>query len=146
MFFRREKLHEPSFQERIENLKKYKFSTQNEGGKTRVMRDGLAAIVADVTGHLPHIEKEGLAVGKDIGLLMHGGYQMFFVTDKGIRRPALADQLNALHAFQEDLREGLGLISLYNEGLGTTCDLHMYDRVEERDRTHQPRAWEKLIT
>lgn len=144
MFFRREKPHEPTFQERIENLKKFRFETRNEGGgRVRVSRDNIAAIVTDVPGLRPHVDKAGLVMGDEIGLLVHGGYQMFFATASGKRRPALADQLVALHDFQEDLREGLGLISLYNEGLGTTCDLHMYDRVEERDHggTHKP--WEK---
>jgi hypothetical protein len=31
------------------------------------------------------------------------------------------------------LKEALGLVSLYNEGLGTTFDQHMYDRVKGRD-------------
>ena len=58
------------------------------------------------------------------------------------RIPALAPQLQALHRFEEDLKEGLGLISLYNEGLGTTSDLHLYDRVRGRDAgVHRP--WER---
>ena len=52
---------------------------------------------------------------------------------KGRRIPALAEHLTALHHFQEDLREALGLVSLYNQGLGTTFDQHMYDRVKGRD-------------
>ena len=47
--------------------------------------------------------------------------------------PALASQLQALHAFDEDLREALGLTSLYNVSLGTTADEHLYDRLEDRD-------------
>ena len=39
----------------------------------------------------------------------------------------------ALHEFDDDLREGLGLTTLYNQALGTTCDDHLYDRVEDRD-------------
>jgi hypothetical protein len=58
---------------------------------------------------------------------------MFFVTPGKKRRPALAEQLTALHEFEEDLKEGLGVVSLYNEGLGSTCELHMYDRLEHRD-------------
>jgi len=72
-------------------------------------------------------------VGDEIGLLVDGGYQKFFRTPKGRKVPALAEHLKALHAFQEDLKEALGLVSLYNEGLGTTFDQHMYDRVKGRD-------------
>ncbi len=67
--------------------------------------------------------------------MVNGGYQMFFVTPSGKRRPALASQLQELHGFEEDLRDALGLTSLYNLGLGTTADLHLYDRLAGRDRT-----------
>jgi hypothetical protein len=135
MFFRREKPHEVSFEERIGTLKKLGFDTQNvAGGRVRLARDGIAAVIADVPGKRPHIDKAGLIMGDEIGLLVNGGYQMFFVTPSGKRRPALATQLHALHAFEEDLRAALGLVSLYNEGLGTTSDLHLYDRLEDRDR------------
>ena len=55
---------------------------------------------------------------------------------------AQATHLKNLHSFEEDLREGLGLTSLYNESLGTTTDLHMYDRVEHRDEGDVRRPWE----
>jgi hypothetical protein len=134
MFFRREKTHEPSFEERIANVKKLGFDTQTlGGGRVRVARHGIGATITDVPGQPPQVDKPGLIVGDEIGVLLHGGYQMFFVTPGKKRRPALANQLQALHAFEEDLKEGLGLVSLYNEGLGTTCELHMYDRLENRD-------------
>jgi hypothetical protein len=135
MFFRREKPYEPSFDERISNVKKLGFEAQTlGGGRVRVVRNGIAAVITDVSGKRPHIDKAGLIMGDETGLLVNGGYQMFFVTPSGKRRPALSDQLHALHAFEEDLREGLGLVSLYNEGLGTTSELHLYDRLEDRDR------------
>ena len=135
MFFRREKPHEPSFDERIGNLTKYKFETQRlSTGRVRVSRNSIAAVITDVPGKRPHIDKAGLLMGDDIGLLVNEGYQMFFKTAGGKRRPALADQLHALHNFEEDMKEALGLVSLYNEGLGTTSDLHMYDRLKGRDR------------
>jgi hypothetical protein len=134
MFFRRDKPHEPGFDERIANLKKLGFEIQPKGGGfVHVTRNGLAAEITDVPGQRPNVGKPGLIVGDEIGVLMHGGYQMFFVTPGKKRRPALAEQLTALHEFEEDLKEGLGLVSLYNEGLGSTCELHMYDRLEHRD-------------
>src|SRR5207249_7009111 len=48
--------------------------------------------------------------------------------------PAQASHLKVLHAFDEDLREGLSLISLYNLSLGTTSDDHLYDRVRSEER------------
>jgi len=43
---------------------------------------------------------------------------------------------------QEDLREALGQISLYNEALGTVSTFYLYDRVRNRDKGVPKRAWE----
>jgi hypothetical protein len=67
---------------------------------------------------------------------------MFWRTPTGRTAPALATHLKALHAFEEDLKEGLGLTSLYNEGLGTTSDLHLYDRVQHRDEAPSGKPWD----
>ena len=87
--------------------------------------------------------KAGVLVGGEIALLVSGGYQMFLRTPSGKELPALASQLKTLHAFDEDLREALGLTSLYNVSLGTTADEHLYDRVEDRTSRVHPRPWEK---
>jgi len=144
MFFRREKVQTLSFQDRVDNLKKLGYSAASESsGRVRVSnKEGYAAVLVD-GGALPKIEKSGILMGGDIGVLVNGGYQMFFQTDSGKKLPALAEQLKALHAFDEDIREGLGLTSLYNEGLGTTSERHMYDRVKNRDAGVPERPWEK---
>ena len=82
-----------------------------------------------------------MLVGSEIGYAVHGGYQSFVRTASGKTEPLLARDLTALHAFEEDLKEALGLESLYNESLGTTFDRHMYDRVEDRD-AGQKKPWE----
>jgi hypothetical protein len=51
--------------------------------------------------------------------------------------------LKALHEFEEDLKEGLGLESLYNESLGTVSTYYLYDRVKDRDRGVPKRVWEQ---
>jgi hypothetical protein len=56
--------------------------------------------------------------------------------------PALADELEALHDFEEDLKEGLGQESYYNESLGTVSTFYSYDRVKDRDRGVPKRVWE----
>jgi len=56
--------------------------------------------------------------------MVNGGFQMFFRTPSGIEIPAQAHHLRKVHAFDEDLREGLGLTSLYNKGLGSTATDH----------------------
>ena len=142
MFFRREKPHEPTFSERISGLNAFRFSSKPlDARRAQVTRDGIAAIIEDGPAARPHVNKAGLLIGDEIGLLVNGGYQVFWRTASGRQLPAQATQLKALHNFEEDLKEGLGLPSLYNESLGTTSDLHLYDRVEDRDQgIHKP--WE----
>ena len=40
------------------------------------------------------------------------------------------------------LAAAVGSTSMYNTGLGTVCTGHLYDRVEDRDRGEEKRAWE----
>ena len=142
MFFRRVTPHEPNFAERIENLKKFGFTAEtNDPRQAIVTRDGIGAVLEDRPGQRPHVNKAGLIAGREIGALVNGGYQMFWKTATGRRVPAVAHQLKNLHNFEEDLKEGLGLPSLYNESLGTTSDLHLYDRVEHRDQGDGDRPW-----
>ena len=144
MFFRRQTPHVPTFAERLEALRKQGFVTETFGpGRVRVSGKGCAAIVEDKPGSQPAVHTTGVLMGDEIAHLVSGGYQMFLRTGSGHLYPALAGQLTALHAFEEDLREGLGLISLYNESLGTTSEEHLYDRVKNRDRVETPKPWER---
>jgi hypothetical protein len=144
MFFRREKPHQWTFEERLANLKQFGFETGRDGaGLTIAKRDGCAAVLVDSGEGKVALGKPGLQWGGEIAVLVHGGYEMFLRTRSGRELPANADHLKNLHAFTEDLREGLGLTSLYNLSLGTVCEDHLYDRVAERDVPHQPRPWER---
>src|SRR4051794_38298938 len=134
MFFRREKPREVSFNDRLEKLKQFGFSVQSVPGGAQVSKHGCAAVLQDRGSAIPHVGKAGVLIGKEIGFLVNGGYQQFFMTESGKKLPALAPQLRALHNFQEDLKEALGIESLYNTSLGTISDQHLYDRVEDRDR------------
>ena len=142
MFFRREKPHEPTFAERIENLKKLGFAAESAGAREAlVKRDGIGALLEDRPDQRPHVNKAGLIANREIGALVNAGYQMFWRSPSGRKLPATAEQLKNLHNFEEDLKEGLGLPSLYNESLGTTSDLHLYDRVEHRDEGDAHKPW-----
>jgi hypothetical protein len=143
MFFRREKPHQVTFDERIAGLKSGGFESARDGGGVKVSRQGCAAILKDAGDGKVAIGKSGVDVRGEIAVLVHGGYQMFFRAPSGKELPALAEQLKALHAFDEDLREGLGLTSLYNESLGSTCEDHLYDRLADRDAPKHPKPWEK---
>src|SRR6516165_1743952 len=63
----------------------------------------------------------GYLIGSEISKLVNRGYQQFLKTSKQ-EVPATADQLKALHQFSEELKEALGLPSLYNESLGTVSE------------------------
>ena len=78
----------------------------------------------------------------EIGALVDGGFQKFFRTPSGKKKPALAEELKALHDFEEDAREALGKQSYYNESLGTVSTFYLYDRVKDRDRGVPKRVWE----
>jgi hypothetical protein len=144
MFFRREKPHQWTFDERIANLKQFGIESQSiSPGKVKVTRQGCGALVESVADGEVKLGKVGLLVNGEIAELVNAGYQEFFVTPSGRELPALASQLKALHNFNEDLREALGLTSLYNLSLGTTSGEHLYDRVEDRDEHSHLRPWEK---
>jgi hypothetical protein len=74
----------------------------------------------------------GYLIGSEISKLINKGYQQFLKTSKA-EVPATADHLKALQQFTEELKEGLGLPSLYNESLGTVSESYHYDRVKDRD-------------
>ena len=144
MFFRNQKPKVENFEERIAGLKELRFTaTMESAGRCRVTRDGCGAIIEDLGAGKMGIGKAGVLVGGEIALLIHGGFQMFLRTPSGKEVPALAPHLKALHQFDDDLREGLGLTTLYNQALGTICDDHLYDRVEDRDAGPQHHAWDK---
>lgn len=144
MFFRRERPKPVTFDQHQQNLRQAGFTVSPAGsGRIRVLRDGCAVVIEDVPGGLPRVaERAGLDMGGAIGVLVDGGFQKFFQTPDGRRKPALAEELKALHGFQEDLREALGLQSLYNESLGTVSTRYLYDRVEDRDQGVPHRPWE----
>ncbi len=143
MFFRRERPKNPTFQERLENVRKVGFSvTPQAGGLIRVSRDNCAVDLKEENGTVHLHDRAGILVGSEIGMLVDGGYQKFFRTASGKQKPALAEELKALHDFEEDLKEALGEESLYNESLGTVSTFYLYDRVKDRDRGVPKRAWE----
>ena len=144
MFFRREKPVIPTFSERIDLLKRAGFGAEKlADGRVRVTKHGIGAVVGDEGKNQADIEKAGVLVGSEIGTLLNRGYQMFLETPSGKRMPAIAEQLKALHEFEDDVKEALDLVNLYNTSLGTTTPKHMYDRVNKRDTGEQPKPWLK---
>jgi len=143
MFFRRQRPKNPTFQDRLENLRRAGFTVaETPAGAVRVSRDGLAIDLREENGQVRMAGDGGILMGNAIGVLVDGGFQKFFRTPSGAKRPALAQDLKALHDFDEDLREALGEESYYNESLGTVSTYYLYDRVKDRDRGVPRRVWE----
>src|SRR5271168_4115884 len=64
--------------------------------------------------------------------LWDAGYQKFLLTDDGRKFPANADMLVRMRRFNEELRTALGVPTYYNEALGSTSLVSVYDRVKGR--------------
>jgi len=143
MFFRRKHLKILTFAERLENLRGAGFAlTPMGGGVVRAERGGCAVDLKDDNGTVAIAGRAGMARGSEIGALVDAGFQKFFEAPSGAKKPALADELEALHDFEEDLKEALGQESYYNQSLGTVSTFYLYDRVKDRDRGVPKRVWE----
>ena len=103
-----------------------------------------AAIQKDGDDGVKIFAYPGYLVGSEISKLVNRGYQQVLKTAK-TEIAATADHLKALHQFSEELKEALGLPSLYNESLGTVSESYQYDRIEGRDKAkadRPKRPWE----
>jgi hypothetical protein len=144
MFFRREAPKNPTLQERLDTLRGEGFQVEPlAGGEVRITRGNVGIVVKEAAGEVRRAARSGVIMGSEIGSLVDGGYQKFFRTPGGRQKPATADELKAIHDFEEDLKEALGLVSLYNESLGTVSTYYLYDRVQDRDRGVPKRVWEQ---
>ncbi len=107
-----------------------------------------AAIERTDDGGVKVFAYPGYLINGEISKLVDHGYQKVLKTTK-TEVPATADHLKALHEFTEELKEGTGAISLYNEGLGTVSESYMYDRVRGRDlpEAERPkRPWQRAAS
>lgn len=143
MFFKREKTRVLTFSEQMDMLRGKGYAVDSRSNGTLIRKGGFAAVAREGADGKPEFVDTGLALGDEVGVLTSLGYQMIFMSAGGRKTPALAEHLKGLHNFVEDLREELGLTSLYNQSLGTTNEKHLYDRVEDRDRARAPKPWEK---
>ncbi len=126
----------------MENLRTAGLTvTPRTGGGMRVSRGECAVDIREEDGRAS-VGRAGIVMGDEIGALVDGGYQKFFRTPSGKNKPALADELKALHNFEEDVKESLGQEVLYNEALGTVSTFYLYDRVQDRDSGVPKRVWE----
>ncbi len=147
MFFRSRKPAVQSYDEHLERARVAGFTVSGQGQRTRVSRHGIGAeIEKNAEGQPCVVVRAGVILNGEIATLVDGGFQKFFETPSHLRKPAVAADLHAVHEFEADLREALGLTSLYNQALGTTSTAYLYDRVEDRDTGANPEPWKVKVS
>jgi hypothetical protein len=144
------KIKKPTFDEALNALRKNGFEVTpfaGVAGGMLVSKYGVGAVLKpgqSKDNAVACAELPGILVRGEIARLLDRGYQKFIKTSQ-YELPATADQLHAIHEFSEELKEWTGGESLYNESLGTTSDVYLYDRLKGREPepAHGPlRPWE----
>lgn len=145
------KLKPRSFEEAVAWFRDHGFDVlEAPGASNRVFLKKYkcsAAIERTADGGVKIFAYPGYLINGEISKLVDHGYQKVLKTTKA-EYPATAEHLKALHDFSEELKEGLGMISLYNEGLGTVSEAYVYDRVRDRDlpESERPtRPWQQAV-
>jgi len=119
--------------EQLDALHPAGFAVSSTGGVVRVERYGCGAEFRRTPdGRYEMTEMPTVISGGLFTRLWDAGYQKFLLRSDGKKLPAIASQLVNLRRFNEDLRSVLGVVTFYNEGLGSVCELTAYDRVKGR--------------
>jgi len=130
------KRHQLDFEQTISQLTAHGFEAApyaQIAGAMLVTKHGAGAVMVAAPGAPAAFAiGPGIVVRGEVGRLLDRGYQKFIKTSQ-FEIPATATQLQAIHAFSEELKQVSGSISLYNESLGTTSDLYQYDRLDGRE-------------
>jgi len=118
----------------IESLPSKNFVLQDSGGgATKIEKYGCGAgLQRNADGKYRMTELPAFVVGGQFAELWDAGYQKFLLTRDGRKFPARKQQLLDLRKFNEELRSALSVPTYYNEGLGSTCGVTVYDRVKGR--------------
>ena len=142
------KTEERTFEDAVQWLRDHGFDLiEAPGTQGRVFLKKYnvsAAIQKDGDEGVKIFAYPGYLISGEISKLINRGYQQVLKTSK-TEIAATADHLKSLQQFSEELKEALGLPSLYNESLGTVSEAYQYDRIKDRDKpqTDRPkRPWE----
>ncbi len=133
-----QKFSNPNFDQALETLREHSFDlapSAEVAGGVLVSKLGAGAVLVpaqtkDAWAALA--VRPGALMGGQVARLVDRGYQKFMKTSQ-FELPATASQLHAIHRFTEELKQLIGAINLYNESLGTTSDLYVYDRLKGRE-------------
>ena len=109
------------------------FVVNSTGGVTRVEKFGCGAEFRRTgDNHYTMTILPTILMNGQFTRLWDAGYQKFLLTDDGRKFPATADMLLRMRRFNEELRTALGVPTYYNEALGSTSLVSVYDRVKGR--------------
>jgi hypothetical protein len=144
--FRNPNPRNPNFDQTLETLRAHSFEVtpyEAVAGGILVSKYGAGTVLVAAPAPVrTQTEAQDLAVAFAVapGALVRGevarlvdrGYQKFIKTSQ-FELPATASQLHAIHLFTAELKQLTGAINFYNESLGTTSDLYVYDRLKGRE-------------
>ena len=117
----------------MESLPDADFVVSSTGGVMRVEKYGCGAEFRRTSDdHYTMTILPTILVNGQFVRLWDAGYQKFLLTDDGRKVPAHAEQLVNMRKFNEELRTALGVPTYYNEALGSTSLVSVYDRVKGR--------------
>lgn len=132
----------PNFDQTLELLRAHSFNVAPYAGVDSgvlVSKHGAGAVLVPTRraedpedAAVAYAVNPGVVVKGEVARLVDRGFQKFIKTSQ-YELPATASQLQAIHAFSEELKQLVGAISLYNESLGTTSDVYLYDRLMGRE-------------
>src|SRR6516165_2688317 len=99
----------------LESLPAKGFQLGSTRGVVRVEKYGCGAEFRRVPdGRFQMTILPALLIDGQFTRLWDAGYQKFFITDEGRKLPALAQQLEQMRKFNEELRSALGVPTYYN--------------------------------
>ena len=117
----------------LEALPSAGFIVSSTGGVTRVEKYGCGAEFRRTSDdHYLMTILPTVLLNGHFTRLWDAGYRKFLLTDDGRKFPANADQLLRMCRFNEELRTAVGVPTYYNEALGSTSLVSVYDRVKGR--------------
>jgi len=117
----------------IESLAALGFTVGSTRGVVRVEKYGCGAeFRKDAENLFQMTVQPTIMLNGKFTRLWDAGYQKFLLTDDGRKIPALAQHLQNLRKFNEELRTALGVPTFYNEALGSVSQVSVYDRVKGR--------------
>jgi hypothetical protein len=117
----------------LEGLPAAGFTVSSTRGVARVEKHGCGVEFRQAAGgHYQMTIQPAIMLRELFTRLWDAGYQKFLLTDDGSKFPALAQHLQNLRRFNEELRAALGVPTYYNESIGSVCFFSVYDRVKGR--------------